>query len=205
VTLPLAPLKRLLDAEVNGLRGDTCQTCGAAIAANHEHVADIEDRHLLCVCPACFAAVARHPEEVRLRASTRRYLRMPSDMITIDQWDAVEIPVGIAFFFYNTKVARTVACYPSPAGAIESLLPLEAWDHILRAHATLQTLVPDIEALLVRTHDGTCDCFIVPIDTCYELIGRIRSCWSGFGGGSALAEIESFFTALATRSVQVSA
>ena len=27
------------------------------------------------------------------------------------------------------------------------------------------------------------DCYIVPIDACYEFVGRIRRCWKGFDGG----------------------
>jgi hypothetical protein len=51
---------------------------------------------------------------------------------------------------------------------------------------------PDVEAFLVRaasglggrTGGGGAECFIVPIDTCYELVGHLRLLWRGFDGGS---------------------
>ena len=36
------------------------------------------------------------------------------------QWDDLQIPVGVAFFFRNSALERVVAFYPSPAGATES-------------------------------------------------------------------------------------
>ena len=51
-----------------------------------------------------------------------RYLVDPEFTVTDAQWDALAIPVGIAFFLHNTAQDRIIACYPSPAGATESEL-----------------------------------------------------------------------------------
>jgi hypothetical protein len=63
---------------------------------------------------------------------------------------------------------------------------------------------PDVEALLVRTPgkgSGEVTCHLVPIDACYELVGRLRSIWRGFDGGQeARAMIEAFFAKVAARS-----
>ena len=32
--------------------------------------------------------------------------------------------------------------------------------------------------------DGGAECFIVPIDACYELVGHLRRLWRGFDGGT---------------------
>jgi hypothetical protein len=46
---------------------------------------------------------------------------------------------------------------------------------------------PDVEAVLVSRgpldQDGV-DTFLVPIDACYELAGRMRLLWRGFDGGA---------------------
>ena len=77
---------------------------------------------------------------------------------------------------------------------------------MLRSCAWTRTLVPDVEALLVRRTREINECFLVPIDACYELAGRIRQRWSGFGGGfEAEAEIDAFFTALHARCERVPA
>lgn len=200
--LPLSRLKRLLETDSIEVVGDACQRCGAQLPADHQHVANLEMRQLLCVCPACCAAELRGSVKgSKHRVVPRRYLRLPPAVITEEQWDAFEIPVGIAFFFQNSTLGRTVAAYPSPAGAIESLLSPDAWERVLRASPWMGTLATDVEALLVRrTHEAR-ECFVVPIDACYELAGRIRRRWSGFGGGPDVREeIESFFAMLRDKS-----
>ena len=49
----------------------------------------------------------------------------------------------------------------------------------------LATLQPDVEALLVRAaaDGGGAECYLVPIDACYELVGQLRRLWRGFDGG----------------------
>ena len=54
---------------------------------------------------------------------------------------------------------------------------------------------PDVEAVLLcrDSHASEAEYFIVPIDVCYELAGRMRMLWKGFDGGSeARASIEEF-------------
>ena len=66
------------------------------------------------------------------------------------QWEDLRLPIDLAFFFHSTPQGKTVACYPSPAGATESLLDLEAWDDLSRDNPVLAALAPDVEALLVN-------------------------------------------------------
>jgi len=47
-----------------------------------------------------------------------------------------------------------------------------------------RSLEPDVEALLVYKRETGFECYIAPIDVCYELVGRIRKCWKGFHGGA---------------------
>lgn len=57
-----------------------------------------------------------------------------------------------------------------------------------------------MEALLLRRDGRLVECFLVPIDVCYELVGRLRLCWHGFDGGAeARAELDAFFARLAVR------
>jgi hypothetical protein len=38
------------------------------------------------------------------------------------------------------------------------------------------------------------ECYLVPIDVCYELVGELRRLWKGFDGGTeAHAALEAFF------------
>jgi hypothetical protein len=115
-------------------------------------------------------------------------------------WDALRIPVEMAFFFASSAAGRVVALYPSPAGATESLLELEAWSELAAANPVLAQIEPDVEALLVSRARGMSEHWLVPIDDCYELVGILRSGWRGLSGGQEVwDEIERFFDDLNTR------
>lgn len=169
--------------------------CGAEIPHEHGHVVDIPNRGLLCTCRGCTLLFA--PEGAggsRYRAVGDRYLSFPSFELGAMQWDRLQIPVSMAFFFHNSQLDRTVAFYPSPGGATESELPLEDWEEILAGNPALSTLEPDVEALLVRKEDEGYSCYLVPIDACYELVGHIRLHWKGFDGGQEVWDrIDAFF------------
>jgi hypothetical protein len=90
-----------------------------------------------------------------------------------------------------------VAVYPSPAGGTESTPMLEAWEAIVAQNPVLHEFDRDVEALLVNRIDGARDYFRVPIDQCYELVGRVRLRWRGFTGGVELwNDIHLYFASL---------
>jgi len=178
--------------------------CSEPIAAEHAHVVNVEARALLCTCRACYLLFTRTgAAQGRYRAVPDRTLRLIGFQLSESRWDALQIPVRMAFLFHNTALGRVVSFYPSPAGATESLLPLEAWQDLVEANPVLRELEPDVEALLVhgpRGGDGF-ECFLVPIDACYELTGVVRRRWRGFDGGAeAWRDIEDFFARLRARS-----
>jgi len=159
-------------------------------------------RRLLCACRPCYLLFTTEGAAGgRYRAVPERYRVCEDAALTPAQWERLQVPVGIAFFFVNSALGRTVAFYPSPAGATESLLPLEAWDEIRKAALGPDELAPDVEALLVdRRRDGF-TCYVVPIDACYALVGRVKMWWKGFDGGEeAWREIDAFFDDVRARS-----
>lgn len=125
------------------------------------------------------------------------------------QWDALSIPINLAFFFRSTPADRVIAMYPSPAGPTESLLQLESWDAIVRDNPILQGMEPDVEALLVqriaRSHAAeSIEYYVAPIDECFKLVGLIRARWRGLSGGTEVWEdITRFFADLRARATIV--
>jgi hypothetical protein len=106
----------------------------------------------------------------------------------------------MAFFFDSSEAGRVLAYYPGPMGATESLLGLEAWRGLTEANPVLDTLEPDVEALLVNRARGARHHLIVPISDCYELAGLIRTRWRGLTGGREVwQEIARFFDGLDRR------
>jgi len=167
---------------------DSCGFCAAGVPAAHGHVADIEASSLMCACRACYLLFTHSQAgRGRYRSVPDRYLSDPGRPLSVADWDALEIPVGLAFFFRRSADGAAAAFYPSPAGATQCRLDLTAWDRIAASHPLIGAAAPDVEAILVSRGPldrGAAECFLVPVDTCYELAGRVRLLWRGFDGGA---------------------
>jgi hypothetical protein len=183
--------------------GERCEMCAEAIADQHQHVVNLEGRQLMCVCRGCYLLFTDTQAELRYRAIPDRFLTFPQFALDRRAWEALQIPVGLAFFFYNSTLGRTVAFYPGPAGATESELDLQAWNGIRAADPRVDATAPDTEALLVRVPDDQTDsprAYLVPIDACYEFVGRLRMMWRGFDGGQDVRKyMAEFFAQLDER------
>jgi hypothetical protein len=157
----------------------------------------------MCVCRACYLLFTDTGAHLRYRAVPDRYLTFENFGMDRGLWEILQIPVGLAFFFHNSSLGRTVAFYPGPAGATESELDLQAWNDIRAADPRVDMVAVDTEALLVRvpeTLDTPPEAHLVPIDACYEFVGRLRLLWRGFDGGQEVRDyIENFFDLLDVR------
>jgi hypothetical protein len=200
---PLSVLARVRASRPAPGDQERCEMCAEPIGEQHPHVVDLVGRGLMCTCRPCYLLFTAEDAELRYRAVPDRYRSLPDFALFAGQWDELEIPVGLAFFFVNSVQGRTVAFYPGPAGATESELPLGAWGRIVDANPVLSSLAPDVEALIVRMPDrsrSAADAHLVPIDRCYELVGALRTAWRGFDGGQeARAVLDAFFADLAAR------
>ena len=188
---------------------ERCELCSLELGREHPHLIEIASRQIVCACDACatlFDAMAGG----RYRRVSRRAELLADFQMEDAEWDSLLIPINMAFFFRSSVEARVIALYPSPAGAVESLLPLDAWDAIVERNAILEHLGPDIEALLAnRVGVGRklshAEYYIAPIDECYRLVGLIRANWKGLSGGSEVwTEIARFFADLRSRADVVS-
>jgi hypothetical protein len=191
-------LEKLMKPPARPRPGEKCEMCGVDVEDNHSHIVNLDTRSLMCACRPCYLLfVGAGSGGGRYRAVPSRYLALDDFAMTPAQWDDLQIPVSVAFFFFNSRANQVVAFYPSPAGATESLLRLETWAEISAKNPALFHMQPDVEALLVRVADnrgGRNESFIVPIDACYELVGHLRRLWRGFDGGNeAHAEMAAFF------------
>ncbi|WP_405892193.1 DUF5947 family protein [Streptomyces sp. NBC_00104] len=198
-TAPPAGLRRFLTERPP--QPERCELCAAVVPEDHRHLVDTEKRALVCACTAC-ALLMEQPGAAagRFRAVPARYLTDPGHRLDDSVWEALQIPVGVAFLFRNAALDRLVALYPSPAGATESELEPATWAEVIGGSRLAELLEPDVEALLLRRTDGHRECHLVPIDICYELVGRMRLLWQGFDGGAeARAALDAFFADVARR------
>jgi hypothetical protein len=188
---------------------ERCEICGAGLSDDHEHLYAVDQRQLVCSCAACAVISDVRSMKGGHRRVPRRYLALTHFKMSDAQWEALAIPVNMAFL--TTGSDGGVHChYPSPAGATESLLTLEGWEELVEQNPILGEMESDVEALLVSRageshelsdspqHDH--EYFLVPIDACFELVGLIRVHWRGFSGGKqAWDRLGDFFDGLRMR------
>ncbi len=179
-----------------GERVEVCELCGARLRADHQHLLELEKRHVTCSCDACAILFDGN--------SRQRYKRIPRDVTRLNdfamddqEWDSLLIPINLAYFVHSSAAGRVVAQYPSPGGAMESSLDLEYWNTIVERNPVLKKFEPDVEALLVDRIGTTPQYYRAPIDQCFRLVGIIRTRWHGLSGGLEVwQEIDGFFRQL---------
>jgi Family of unknown function (DUF5947) len=182
---------------------ERCELCSAEVAAEHQHLIEPASRKLLCTCDAC--AILFSGMGTKYKRVPRRVVMLDDFRLSDGQWESLMVPISMAFFFRSTQAGRVVALYPSPAGATESLLPLETWNDIENENPVLKEMEPDVEALLVNRVGhargaAAPEYYVIPIDECYKLVGLIRANWKGLSGGTEVwHEIGRFFSGLKQR------
>jgi Family of unknown function (DUF5947) len=170
---------------------ERCDLCRTTVPGDHRHLIHLTERRIVCVCEACWAL---HSGDAEYRPTGMRTLWLEDFRCDEATWSALQIPIGLAFFMRSSASGSVVAFYPSPAGATESELALDAWEALVAANPVLTRLDEDGEALVVNRLAEPSQSAILPIDRCYELVGLIRTRWEGISGGDALAEaVPAFF------------
>jgi Family of unknown function (DUF5947) len=180
---------------------EKCEMCATEVPAEHGHVADLEAGSLLCACRACYLLFTHRSaglgSQARYRAVPDRYLADPGRVMAPVQWDRLQVPVGLAFFLRSSRADGELAgFYPSPAGATECRLDLQQWQQLVADFPLLGEPEPDVEAALISRSDDGVEYFLVPIDACYELAGRMRLYWHGFDGGAEARQSIADFLAM---------
>lgn len=174
-----------------------CELCDAEIGAQHAHLIEPKTRRLLCACRGCSLLFDHDDPSRRFRRVPDRAARLHDFALADDVWDALLIPINMAFFCRSSTHKRVLAMYPGPAGATESTLDLAAWGALVDDNPWLDQLECDVEALLVNRVNGAREYYRVPIDRCYALVGTIRTHWHGVSGGQGSREaIQAFFAQL---------
>jgi len=179
---------------------ERCELCGTELAADHAHLVGLATRRLTCTCDAC-ALLFSGQGAAKYRRVPRRVRFLPDFRLTDAAWESLHLPINLAFFLHSTAAGGVVALYPSPAGAIESLVTSESWQALADDNPVLRDFEADVEALVVNRVGEARECYHVGIDECYKLVGVIRTHWCGLSGGPAVwEEIARFFAALKERS-----
>jgi hypothetical protein len=199
----LRPSQALRPAPPTGVEDERCEMCARPVTGEHPHVVDLKHQRLLCACRECWSLFsAEGAGGGHYRAVPERYFAVSEGAEALALWESLEVPVGVTFLVPRSPQGRVCAFYPGPAGATESLLPPGPWQQLLESKPELATMADDVEALLLWADPprSAAECFIVPVDACYELVGLLRKDWRGFDGGSeARQAMEDFFSRVRVR------
>jgi Family of unknown function (DUF5947) len=197
---------------------ERCEMCQTILDERHGHLVDLDQRSIACACRACYLLFTHEGAAGgRYKAVPERICHDPGRPLAGADWNELQIPVAMAFFFFNSALGRVVAGYPSPGGVTECELDLEAWDRLAVEYPLLGEMTPDTEAIFVhgaspggRNPDppqtppdkGEYEVFLIPIDMCYSLVGELRMYWQGFDGGAEAREaLATFLAGLRRRAV----
>jgi hypothetical protein len=194
---PLVELRELGQRSINVER---CELCSATLGPEHDHLFELDPRRLVCACPPC-ALLFSSRDAPKYRRIPRSMQLLADIRVSDEQWEGLHLPINLAFFYFDGREQNEVAVYPSPAGPIESLLSLDAWQELVAANPVLGEMEADVEALLVNRLAQGREHYRVGIDQCYRLVGLMRREWRGLSGGAAVWEqIRNFFADLRERS-----
>jgi hypothetical protein len=187
----LSTLQRFARSRPNVER---CELCGSELGESHAHLLDRSSKQVACSCGAC-AILFCGQENAKFLRIPQRILKLENFQFTAMEWDAMMLPINLAFFL-RQSAEKVLVLYPSPAGVMESLIELPAWNELFAEHHSLSEVQPEVEALLVNRIGDQNAYFIVPIDAAYRLVGLIRTKWRGLSGGPEVwTAIAEFFAA----------
>jgi hypothetical protein len=194
---PFATLRRFTQSKTaKSAQPEQCELCNISLAAVHRHLLVTAERRVVCACNGC-ALSFQDVVGGRFQLIPRDTRKLSDFLLSDAQWESLALPINMVFFFRSAQTGKITAMYPSPAGATESLLPLETWEMLVSDNPVLSKMQPDVEALLVNRTDTTRQYYLAPMDVCYELVGLIRIHWRGLSGGEVVwREIAVFFERL---------
>jgi len=98
---------------------ERCEMCREVLdgRTGHGHVVELEKRTIVCACRACYLLfTAEGAAGGRYRSVPDRVRHDPARPLAAADWNELQIPVAMAFFFVNSALGRIVAGYPSPGG-----------------------------------------------------------------------------------------
>ena len=180
-----------------------CDLCAASLDANHRHLVNLgqrfQDRTVLCACRACGVLFDRAAAGgYRYRRIPERCRSLASFRLDEATWDALGVPVGLAFFVRDGACDRIVALCPSAIGTTAARADQAAWSRVEADDPVLAELEPGVEALLVNRARGAREHCLAPLGVCYRLAAVVRTQWRGLTGGQEVwTAISRFFETFA--------
>src|SRR5687767_8828621 len=109
---------------------ERCDLCAVPLPGTHAHLLDRETRRLACACIACVRLLGAGASG-RWAPAGSRARRLVDFRLADEQWQALGVPVGLAFFVHESRGGHVVARYPSAVGIAQSVVEAGAWQAVV--------------------------------------------------------------------------
>jgi len=159
-----------------------CDVCGLPAESHTSYLVHPASRRLILCCDNCSRNL--------LAGGSRKYRPVPSRVeclpefsMTDAQWNSLNLPIHLAFFYYSTPDRGVWLVYPDSSGPNETRLPPAKWEELAAANGILRQFQPDVEGLLINRVGRIRRYFRAPIDECFKLTAIVRDNWTGVTGG----------------------
>jgi len=153
---------------------ERCDLCSASLSERHEHLFDARERRVACACRAC---TMLFPEtgEAAYRRIVSHASRLPHLRLDAEDFEALGIPVRVAFLYPSRVHDCVFAVYPNGGGAAEATLPRAAWEMLVVQHPTLACIELDVEGLFVNAIGEESDVYRLSVDVGHRIVGTLRA------------------------------
>src|SRR5579862_2817733 len=178
---------------------ERCDLCASTLPQVHDHLVEPEKCRIWCSCAACARLVPAR-KEARFKRVPRRVKTLFPGPAPEELWASLDIPVTLAFFVRRSQSGQVDAFFPRPAGPMPASVDADSWQRAMALCPALKAMESDVEALLLHGSPGVQEAYVVPIDTCFLLIGSFRIHWEGLSGGDRVRQdVDEFFGRLRER------
>ena len=98
----VAMLSEML-AEAAAGRASAAISAPTPLAPEHSHLIELAARRILCTCRPCHIVFEpAGAAQGKYRAIPNRYREVAEFVVDDATWDALQLPIGLVFFFYNS-------------------------------------------------------------------------------------------------------
>src|SRR4030095_9001673 len=103
------------------VEAERCELCSVSLSSQHRHLLETLSRKIVCACDPC-AWRFKNVVDGRFKLVPRDARALPNFQVSDAEWEALALPINLAFFFHSTPFGKMTAMYPSPAGATAALV-----------------------------------------------------------------------------------